>query len=153
MDGVSLVVGVVPIVIQLFAAVSKGYDTFIEYKDFPSSYRELHLALKIEKQRLEQWGQKMLNDHRQREIELSQQDLVLWKLFEDIFKKMALDWEGAIRTMEDYGHLVGQLKKSDLFGRLPSPKRQYTDEGLMLAKMTTREILRQAMLKLLRNLP
>lgn len=131
MDGVSLVVGIIPIVIQLYAAVSKGYDTFIEYKEFPSSYRELQLALKIEKQRLELWGQKMLGDHRQHQIEPSQQDLSLWILFEDIFKRMASDLEGGMRTIEDYGHLVGQSKKSDLFGRSPPPKCQYTDEELI----------------------
>lgn len=120
MDGASLLLGIVPIVIQLYNAVSKGYDTFIEYKEFPSSYRELQIALKIERQRLELWGRKMLSDHRQREVELSQQDLGLWKLFEDIFRKMALELEGGTRTMEEYGHLAGQSKKSGLFGR-PSP--------------------------------
>lgn len=121
MDGVSLVVGIVPIVVQLYNVVSKGYDTYIEFKEFPSSYRELQIALMIERQRLDLWGQKMLSDHRQRDAELSHQDLALWKIFEAIFLKMAAELEGSARIMEVYEHLAGQSKKAGLLGRLPSP--------------------------------
>ena len=117
MDGVSLVVGVVPIVFQLYYAVTKGYDLFIEYKEFPSSFGELQMALKIERQRLQLWGQRWLlsGDQRrqqQREMEVSQQDLVLWGLFEDILRNMASALEGGTQTMEEYSHLPATGQQS-----------------------------------------
>lgn len=115
MEAVGVVVGIVPIVFQLYCAVSEGYDLFIEYKEFPSSFRELQMALKIERQRLQLWGQRTLlirdQDRQQQQqppkVELvSQQDLCLWKLFEEILRKMASALEGGTQTMEEYGHLA-----------------------------------------------
>lgn len=117
MDPVSVVVGVVPIVFQLFSAVAEGYDMFIEYREFPSSFRELQMALKIERKRLQLWGERMHlsgDQHRQQQrmAEVSHHDVGLWKLFEEILRGMVSALEGATQTMDEYGHLAGAGQQS-----------------------------------------
>ena len=118
MDGVSLAVGIVPIVVQLYKTVSLAYDTYIEYKEFPTSYRELQCAFLIERERLRLWGNKMLSSNRQGEIEISQQEMGLWKLFEIIFKSMVAELEEGSRMMGEYRQVGGVAGKSNLSGRL-----------------------------------
>lgn len=117
MDGVSLVVGIVPIVFQLYKAVSAAYDTYVDYKEFPAQYRELQSCFLIERERLRLWGENMLSANRHGENELSQQDIRLWKLFEFIFTNMASDLEIGGQMMEKYRQLAGVSKESDPLSR------------------------------------
>lgn len=117
MDGVSLVVGIVPIVFQLYKAVSAAYDTYVDYKEFPAQYRELQTCFLIERERLRLWGENMLSANRHGENELSQQDVRLWKLFEFIFTNMASDLEIGGQMMEKYRQLAGVSKESDPLSR------------------------------------
>lgn len=117
MDGVSLVVGIVPIVFQLYKAVSAAYDTYVDYKEFPAQYRELQSCFLIERERLRLWGENMLSVNRHGENELSQQDVRLWKLFEFIFTNMASDLEIGGQMMEKYRQLAGVSKESDPLSR------------------------------------
>ena len=117
MDGVSLVVGIVPIVFQLYKAVSAAYDTYVDYKEFPAQYRELQSCFLIERERLRLWGENMLSANRHGENELSQQDVRLWKLFEFIFTNMASDLEIGGQMMEKYRQLAGVSKESDPLSR------------------------------------
>lgn len=120
MDGVSLAVGIIPIVFQLYKAVSAAYDTYVDYKEFPAQYRELQCGLLIERERLRLWGENMLSTNRHGENEISQQDIGLWKLFELIFTNMANDLEIGGQMMEEYRQLAGVTKASKHLGRPPS---------------------------------
>ncbi|KAI9796493.1 MAG: hypothetical protein M1833_006161 [Piccolia ochrophora] len=114
MDPASLGIGIAATVLQLYTALTNAYDLYLEVRTFPSAYREIRLALLIERQRLELWGSKMLQDRQQKEAERSSQDVALWKLFEGVFRAMMSAFEGSNRTMEEYAQYAGLPKEAKL---------------------------------------
>ena len=118
MDPVSAGLGIVTAVLQLYTSLTAAYDLYISVADFPSTYRELRLGFLIERQRLELWGQKMLNDHRyEQENEKSQRDRPLWVVFEKVLKEMLSAFEGSTKTMEEYERHVGPAGKTRCLGQ------------------------------------
>ncbi|KAL8691932.1 MAG: hypothetical protein Q9218_002940 [Villophora microphyllina] len=111
-DGISLGLGVVSAVIQTYSAVTSAYDVYLSVKEFPSTYRELRTAFMVERYRLEQWGEQMLSDVQQR-VE-KEQNVALWKLFQAVFDAMWTAFQESNKTLEDYGHIVGVPKSSDM---------------------------------------
>lgn len=114
MDPTSLGLGVVSAVLQTYNAVTKAYDVYLSVKDFPSTYRELRTAFMVERYRLEQWGDQMLSE--QQQLEQSQHNAAVWKLFQAVFDAMWAAFEESNKTLEAYGHVVGVPDTGDMSG-------------------------------------
>ncbi|KAI4126001.1 MAG: hypothetical protein LQ338_003983 [Usnochroma carphineum] len=112
MDPTSLGLGVVSAVLQTYNAVTKAYDVYLSVKDFPSTYRELRTAFMVERYRLEQWGDQMLSE--QQQLEQSQHNAAVWKLFQAVFDAMWAAFEESNKTLEAYGHVVGVPDTGDM---------------------------------------
>lgn len=116
MEPVGFGVGLVAAVIQIYTAVTAVYDLYLQFADFPSTYRELRVGLLIERHRLELWGKEMLSGHQNGQLEVSPHEMGLWKLFEMVFNSMWEAFKESNQTMEDYGQLIGLPRKEGLPG-------------------------------------
>ncbi|KAI4163636.1 MAG: hypothetical protein LQ342_002670 [Letrouitia transgressa] len=103
MDGVSLALTVV----QTYRAVLSAYNLYVNIKDFPSTYLDLHFSFRIEKFRLTQWGEHMLSEVEQKRLEQSEQDIGLWQLFQVVVDKMWKIFQENSELLDDYGKLAG----------------------------------------------
>ena len=59
MDPVTLGVGVLGVVVELYKFSMETYDLYLSIKDFTPAFRSLRLAIDIERKRLELWAQHM----------------------------------------------------------------------------------------------
>ena len=118
MDPVSLGFGVVGTVIQVYSAVSKAYDLYIEVQDFPDTYGKLRMALLIERYRLEKFKDHVLaiSDEEKKRIQTSPKDVAFWKLCEFIFSKILETFNRSSQTMEQYGQRTGLPEQKNTSG-------------------------------------
>lgn len=116
MEPVGVGVGLVAGVIQIYTAVTKVYDMYLQVADFPATYRVLRVGLLIERHRLELWSKYVLSGYQDGRLEISPHDLGLWKLFETIFNSMWEAFKESNQTMEGYGQHIGLPQEEGLSG-------------------------------------
>lgn len=59
MDPVTLGVGVLGVVVELYKLSMEMYEAYLSIKDFTPAFRSLRLAIDIERKRLELWAEHM----------------------------------------------------------------------------------------------
>lgn len=117
MDGASLSLGVVAGVLQTYTAVTGAYDFYLQVKEFPATYHEIRIGLLIERYRLEQWGNHVLSESKQKQAQNSSHDESLWKLFAFVLNLMFVAFQEISQTMDNYGQFAGVLQKDNLSGK------------------------------------
>ena len=120
MDGTSLGLGVVAAVLQTYTAVTGEYDFYIQVKEFPATYREIRIVLLIERYRLEQWGNHVLSELKQKQAQNSSHDESLWNLFGFVLNSMFIAFQESSQTMGNYGQLAGVPQQDGFSGKWSS---------------------------------
>lgn len=120
MDGASLGLGLVAAVLQTYAAVTGAYDFYLQVKEFPAAYHEIRIGLLIERYRLEQWGNHVLSEPKQKQAQNSSHDESLWKLFCFVLNLMFAAFQESSQTMDNYGQFAGVPQKDSLSGKWSS---------------------------------
>ena len=116
MDPISIGIGLVSGVIQIYGAVTAAYDMYLEVVDFPTAYQELRMGLMIERYRLVLWGRHVLAEYEHDQHRLPAQEFGLWKLFEAIFTKILVAFRENNQAMENYGAHTGLPRQEGLSG-------------------------------------
>ena len=102
-------------VVQLYQSSVRAYDFYLSVKEFPSTYCELQLGLKIERQRLTLWARRTIHSQPKGSINPLAEDDVLWDLVRDILENMVRAFESGTQSMEKY-------EQSTPFSGRPTPR-------------------------------
>ena len=134
MDPISISIGLVSGVIQIYSAVATAYDTYIQVVEFPSAYQELRMGLMIERCRIDLWRRHVLAEYEIEQGNLPTHDIGLWKLFETIFTKMLEAFQENHQMMENYGAHNGIIRQEGLSGILQFASLQLVEQALTVMK-------------------
>ena len=104
MDPASLIVGVFGVVCELYKVSMQTYDLYISIKDFSPDFKNLRLALNIERERLKLWAQCMGVDQRSGINERLRENPDLLELIRDILTNMTETFGHSAKMLEEYQH-------------------------------------------------
>lgn len=102
MDPASLTLAVFGAVVELYKFSMKTYDLYLSIQDFTPAFRQLRLALVIERKRLELWAQHMGLDKESGINDRLREDPALLDIIEDILRSMAVTFKDSAKLLEEY---------------------------------------------------
>lgn len=117
MDPASLTLAVFGVVVELYKFSMKTYDLYLSIQEFTPAFRQLHLALDIERKRLELWAQHMGLDKESGSNDRLRNDIGLLEIIHDILENMAVTFKDSTKLLEEYMEASSTEAKSefDLF--------------------------------------
>lgn len=117
MDPASLTIAAFGLVVELYKFSMKTYDLYLSIQEFTPAFRQLHLALDIERKRLELWAQHMGLDKESGTNERLRNDIGLLEIIHDILENMAMTFKDSRKLLEEYMEPPSTEAKSefDLF--------------------------------------
>ena len=102
MDPLSLGVGVLGVVVELYRFSMETYELYLSIKDFTPAFRSLRLAIDIERKRLELWAQHMGLEKDSFVNERLRNDRSLLELTESILTEMTKTLKESADMIEFY---------------------------------------------------
>lgn len=102
MDPASLTLAVFGTVVELYKFSMKTYDLYLSIQDFTPAFRQLRLALDIERKRLELWAQHMGLDKESGMNDRLRNDASLLEIIKEILKNMAITFNDSANLLEEY---------------------------------------------------
>ena len=102
MDPASFVISVLGVVVELYRVSMVTYDLYLSIQDFSPAFRNLRLALEIERKRLELWAQSMGIDQSSAINERLQNDPALLEIIKSILTKMKERFDDSNKLLIEY---------------------------------------------------
>ena len=102
MDPVSIGVGVLGVVVELYKFSMETYEVYLSIKDFTPAFRSLRLAIDIERKRLELWAQHMGLEKDSSVNERLRNDPLLLELTKSILTEMTKTLKESADMIEFY---------------------------------------------------
>lgn len=113
MDPASISLAVFGTVVELYKISMKTYDLYLSIQDFTPAFRQLRLALKIERKRLELWAQHMGLDNKNSMNDGIWNDQSLLEIIQEIFENMVVTFNDSTKMTEEYTELHPTEVKSE----------------------------------------
>ena len=113
MDPASISLAVFGTVVELYKISMKTYDLYLSIQDFTPAFRQVRLALKIERKRLELWAQHMGLDNKNSMNDGIRNDQSLLEIIQEIFENMVVTFNDSTKMTEEYTELHPTEVKSE----------------------------------------
>lgn len=114
-DPAGLALAIFGAVCELYKVSMATYTLYVDVKNFPHSFKNLRLALKIERMRLKTWAQCMGIDPGSDINERIRGDSELLDLIKEILTNKSDAFQDSVKMLEDYSevHDQSELQEDD----------------------------------------
>lgn len=114
MDPAGIALAVFGTIVELYKISMKTYDLYLSIQDFTPAFRELGLALKIERKRLELWAQHMGLEKESGMNDRLRNDSTLLEIIQEIFENMVVTFNDSTKMTEEYTESLPTQSEFDL---------------------------------------